>query len=182
MGEAAEPFGKGQKGSSAMPHKKNPMTCERISGLARVVRGNLQAALENQALWHERDISHSSVERVIFPDSCIIVDYLSSKLVGIISDLVVNPERMLENLELTRGALFSQRVLLALVESGMNREAAYPIVQAAAHKALKEATDFRDEIRKDPVVQKRIGEKLEDLFDYGYFVRWRDEAFKRAGL
>jgi adenylosuccinate lyase len=182
VGEAAEPFGKGQKGSSAMPHKKNPMTCERISGLARVVRGNLQAALENQALWHERDISHSSVERVIFPDSCIIVDYLSSKLVGIISDLVVNPERMLENLELTRGALFSQRVLLALVESGMNREAAYPIVQAAAHKALKEATDFRDEIRKDPVVQKRIGEKLEDLFDYGYFVRWRDEAFKRAGL
>jgi len=182
VGEAAEPFGKGQKGSSAMPHKKNPMTCERISGLARVVRGNVQAALENQALWHERDISHSSVERVIFPDSCIIIDYLYSKLVNIIRNLVVNPDRMLENLELTKGALFSQRVLLALVESGMKREDAYPIVQAAAHRALKDGTDFRDEIREDDVVRERIGERLEQQFDYSYFVRWRDDAFKRAGL
>ena len=182
VGEAAEPFGKGQKGSSAMPHKKNPMTCERISGLARVVRGNVQAALENQALWHERDISHSSVERVIFPDSCIIIDYLYSKLVNIIRNLVVNPDRMLENLELTKGALFSQRVLLALVESGMKREDAYPIVQAAAHRALKDGTDFRDEIREDDEVRQRIGERLEQQFDYSYFVRWRDEAFKRAGL
>jgi adenylosuccinate lyase len=182
VGEAAEPFGKGQKGSSAMPHKKNPMTCERISGLARVVRGNLVAALENQALWHERDISHSSVERVIFPDSCIIIDYTCSKLINIIKNLVVNPDRMHQNLELTRGALFSQRVLLALVESGMNRDEAYPIVQRAAHKSLAEHTDFRDEIRKEEEVQARIGDKLDEIFDYGYFVRWRDEAFRRAGL
>ncbi len=182
VSEAAEPFGKGQKGSSAMPHKKNPMTCERISGLARVVRSNVQAALENQALWHERDISHSSVERVIFPDSCILVDYLYSKLVNIIRNLVVNPDRMLENLELTKGALFSQRVLLALVESGMKREDAYPIVQAAAHRSLQFNTDFRDEIRKDDAVRQRIGERLEQQFDYSYFVRWRDDAFKRAGL
>lgn len=182
VGEAAEPFGKGQKGSSAMPHKKNPMTCERISGLARVVRGNLQAALENQALWHERDISHSSVERVIFPDSCIIIDYLYSKLVNIIRNLVVNADRMLQNLELTKGAFFSQRVLLALVESGMKREDAYPIVQAAAHRAIQSNTDFRDEIRNDDTVKARIGDKLENLFDYEYFVRWRDESFRRAGL
>jgi len=180
--EAAEPFGKGQKGSSAMPHKRNPMTCERVSGLARVVRGNLQVALENQPLWHERDISHSSAERVIFPDSCIIIDYLASKLIRIVGGLDVNPERMMENLELTKGAIFSQRVLLALVESGMKREDAYPIVQKAAHTAIREGTDFRDEIRKDATVQERVGEKLEDLFDYGYFVRWRGEAFRRAGL
>jgi len=180
--EAAEPFGKGQKGSSAMPHKRNPMTCERVSGLARVVRGNLQVALENQVLWHERDISHSSAERVIFPDSCIIIDYLSAKLLHIMKNLDVNPERMMENLELTRGAIFSQRVLLALVESGMKREDAYPIVQKAAHTAIRDRTDFRDEIRKDATVQERVGDKLDEIFDYGYFVRWRDEAFKRAGL
>ncbi|MCX6647629.1 MAG: adenylosuccinate lyase [bacterium] len=182
VAEAFEPFGKGQKGSSAMPHKRNPMTCERISGLARVVRGNLQVALENQALWHERDISHSSAERVIFPDSCIIVDYLTAKLSNIIENLDVRPERMMENLELTRGAIFSQRVLLALAESGMKREDAYPIVQSAAHTAIRDRTDFRDEIRKDKEVQARIGDKLDELFDYGYFVRWREEAFKRAGL
>lgn len=180
--EAAEPFGKGQKGSSAMPHKRNPMTCERVSGLARVVRGNLQVALENQVLWHERDISHSSAERVIFPDSCIIIDYLSAKLLHIMKNLDVNPERMMENLELTRGAIFSQRVLLALVESGMKREDAYPIVQKAAHTAIRDCTDFRDEIRNDATVQERVGDKLDEIFDYGYFVRWRDEAFRRAGL
>lgn len=182
VAEAFEPFGKGQKGSSAMPHKRNPMTCERISGLARVVRGNLQVALENQALWHERDISHSSAERVIFPDSTIIVDYLTAKLLHIIKNLDVRPERMMENLELTKGAIFSQRILLALAESGMKREDAYPIVQSASHTAIREGTDFRDEIRKDEVVQERIGDKLDELFDYGYFVRWRGEAYKRAGL
>lgn len=180
--EAAEPFRKGQKGSSAMPHKRNPMTCERISGLARVVRGNLQVALENQALWHERDISHSSAERVIFPDSCIILDYLTDKLIMIFKGLEVNPERMMENLELTGGAIFSQRVLLALAESGMKREDAYPIVQKAAHTAIREGTDFRDEIRKDPMVQERLGDKFDEVFDYGFYIRWRDEAFKRAGL
>ncbi|HEX9746693.1 MAG TPA: adenylosuccinate lyase [bacterium] len=182
VGEAAEPFGKGQKGSSAMPHKKNPMTCERISGLARVIRGNLVAALENQALWHERDISHSSVERVIFPDSCIIIDYLTPKIVNIIENLLVNEERMMENLERTKGALFSQRILLALAESGMKREDAYPIVQGAAHRAIENRTDFRDELRGEKEVQDRIGDKLDELFDYMYFVRHRDEAFKRAGL
>ncbi len=180
--EAAEPFRKGQKGSSAMPHKRNPMTCERISGLARVVRGNLQVALENQALWHERDISHSSAERVIFPDSCIILDYLTDKLIHIFEGLEVNPERMMENLELTRGAIFSQRVLLALAESGLKREDAYPIVQKAAHTAIREGTDFRDEIKKDPMVQERLGDKFDEVFDYGFYIRHRDAAFKRAGL
>ncbi len=180
--EAAEPFGKGQKGSSAMPHKRNPMTCERVTGLARVVRGNLQVALENMALWHERDISHSSAERVIFPDSCVIIDYLCSKLIKIIKNLDVNVENMAKNLELTGGAIFSQRVLLGLVESGMKREDAYPLVQKAAHTAIREGTDFRDEIRNDPEVRERVGDKLDDLFDYGYFVRHRDAAFRRAGL
>jgi adenylosuccinate lyase len=158
------------------------MTCERVSGLARVVRGNLQVALENMALWHERDISHSSAERVIFPDSCIIIDYLSSKLIKIIKNLDVNTENMARNLELTGGAVFSQRVLLALAESGMKREDAYPIVQAAAHTAIREGTDFRDEIRKSETVQEKIGDSLDELFDYGFFVRHRDAAFKRAGL
>ncbi len=182
VGEAAEPFGKGQKGSSAMPHKKNPMTCERVSGLARVVRGNLQVALENMPLWHERDISHSSAERVIFPDSCIIIDYLSSKLAHIVKNLVIDAERMMENLERTRGVVFSQRVLLELVKAGMLREEAYPIVQGAAHRALSEDGDFRDAIRGNPEVQEKLGGKVEELFDYGFFIRHRDEAFRRAGL
>jgi len=180
--EAAEPFGKGQKGSSAMPHKRNPMTCERVSGLARVVRGNLQAALENQSLWHERDISHSSAERVIFPDSTIIIDYLSAKLIHIFGNLDVNTDNMWKNLEITKGAVFSQRLLIALAESGMKREDAYPIVQAAAHKAIREGTDLRDEIRKDATVLERVGDKLDEIFDYGYFIRHRNAAFKRAGL
>jgi adenylosuccinate lyase len=182
VGEAAEPFGKGQKGSSAMPHKRNPMTCERVSGLARVVRGNLQAALENVALWHERDISHSSAERVIFPDSCIIIDYLCSRLVNIVRNLVVDTQRMLRNLELTGGVVFSQRVLLELVKSGMRREDAYAIVQAAAHATLKEGGDFREAIRGNPEVMSRLKGNLDEIFDYGFFVRYRDEAFRRAGL
>jgi len=182
VGEAAEPFGRGQKGSSAMPHKKNPMTCERVSGLARVVRGNLIVALENMTLWHERDISHSSAERVIFPDSCIIIDYLCSKLQNIIGSLVANPDAMMRNLELTRGVVFSQRVLLELVKSGMKREDAYVIVQTAAHEALKEGGDFRESIRKNKDVLNRLGEKIEELFDYWYFVRYRGEAYRRAGL
>jgi len=182
VGEAAEPFRKGQKGSSAMPHKRNPVICENVCGLARVVRGNLQVALENVALWHERDISHSSAERVIFPDSCIIVDYLTHRLIGVISDLDVDPDRMLANLEMTKGAIFSQRVLLALVESGMRREDAYPIVQNAAHTAISQGTDFREEIRKDATVKERIGKELDGLLDYGYFIRHRDVAFRRAGL
>jgi len=182
VGEASEPFGKGQKGSSAMPHKKNPMTCERVSGLSRVVRGNLQAALENQVLWHERDISHSSAERVIFPDSCIIIDYLYSKLVNIISNLVVNEDMMRKNLELTKGVVFSQRVLLELVKSGMKREDAYTIVQSAAHSAISSGGDFRQEIMKSGEVMSRIGDRIDGLFDYGYFTRFRDENYRRAGL
>ncbi|MFH1676442.1 MAG: adenylosuccinate lyase [bacterium] len=182
VGEASEPFGKGQKGSSAMPHKKNPMTCERVSGLARVVRGNLQVALENQVLWHERDISHSSAERVIFPDSCIIVDYLYSKLVNIIKNLIVNEEMMRRNLELTKGVIFSQRILLELVKSGMKREDAYPIVQAAAHAAISEGGDFKQEIMRSGEVTGRIGDRIDELFDYGYFIRFRDENYRRAGL
>jgi len=182
VGEAAEPFGKGQKGSSAMPHKRNPVKCENVSGLSRVVRANMQVALENMVLWHERDISHSSAERVIFPDSCILIDYMCARLTNIVGNLDVYPDKMLKNLEITRGAIFSQRVLLALAESGMRREDAYPIVQNAAHTALREGTDFRDEIRKSSVILERIGDKLEGVFDYGYFIRHRDEAYRRSGL
>jgi len=182
VGEAAEPFGKGQKGSSAMPHKRNPVKCENISGLSRIVRANHMVALENMVLWHERDISHSSAERVIFPDSCVLIDFLCARLINIVKNLDVFPDRMMENLELTGGAVFSQRVLLELAQAGMKREDAYPIVQEAAHTAIRERTDFREEIKKSTVVQDKIGDRLDDVFDYGYFIRHRDEAFRRSGL
>ncbi len=138
VGEVQEPFAAGQKGSSAMPHKRNPIKSEQVAGLARLLRGNAQAGLENVALWHERDISHSSVERVILPDSTILLDHLQRRVIALASGMVVNPDRMRENLELTRGALFSQRVLLALVEAGRGRDDAYRIVQRLAQRALDE--------------------------------------------
>jgi len=142
--EVEEPFGKGQKGSSAMPHKRNPITCERITGLARVLRGYSQAGLENVALWHERDISHSGAERVVLPDATIGLDYMQHLATRVASDMVVHPDRMRENLELTHGAIFSQRALTALVDSGMTRDDAYRTVQEAAQSAWDTGTPFRD--------------------------------------
>ena len=165
--EAQEYFSEGQKGSSSMPHKKNPITSEQISGLARVLRGNAQAAFENIALWHERDISHSSVERVIFPDSTILVDYLLAKTENLIDRLLVYPERMKKNLELTGGLIFSGQLLLDLAEAGMTREDAYSLVQAHAMRAWKEDLVFRDEVAKDPEITKLLSaEKLAKTFDY----------------
>jgi adenylosuccinate lyase len=165
--EAQEYFSEKQKGSSAMPHKKNPITSEQISGLARVLRGNAQAAFENVPLWHERDISHSSVERVIFPDSTILVDYLLAKTTDLIDRLLVYPERMKRNLESTGGLIFSGQLLLDLAEAGMLREDAYRLVQSHAMRAWKEDLLFRDEVERDSAITKLLSpEKLARTFDY----------------
>jgi adenylosuccinate lyase len=179
--ELQEPFGKGQKGSSAMPHKKNPIICERISGLARLVRGHSVTALENIALWHERDISHSSAERVIIPDATAAVHYMLTKFIGVMRGLVIDRARMRENLEATRGLVFSSRVLLALVDKGMARPDAYNVVQRCAMKTWNDrATTFRDELLKDPDASSLLTpEELDHLFDYGYFVRNVPEVLKR---
>ncbi len=164
--EAEEYFSEKQKGSSAMPHKRNPVTCEQISGLARVVRANSQAALENVALWHERDISHSSVERVILPDSTILVDYLLTKTTNLIDTLLVYPKRMMKNLESTGGLVFSGQLLLDLVEAGMLREDAYRLVQANAMKAWKEDLNFHELVISDPEITSKVKrETLEQAFD-----------------
>ena len=165
VGEASEPFGKGQKGSSAMPHKRNPVLSERLCGLARVLRGYLLAGLEDVALWHERDISHSSVERIVMPDALQLTVYMLRKATGLASGLVLNPERALENLNVNSlGLVFSQSVLLALVDSGMSRDDAYRIVQAAASKAGETRTNFRDIIEADPAV-KLSKEVIANAFD-----------------
>jgi len=164
--EAQEYFSEKQKGSSAMPHKKNPITSEQISGLARVLRGNAQAAFENVPLWHERDISHSSVERVIFPDSTILVDYLLAKTTDLIDRLLVYPDRMKKNLESTGGLIFSGQLLLDLAEAGMLREDAYRLVQSHAMRAWKEDRVFRDDVASDPEITKLLSpEKLTRTFD-----------------
>jgi adenylosuccinate lyase len=178
--EAEEPFAEGQKGSSAMPHKRNPITSERICGLARVLRGNAQAALENVALWHERDISHSSAERVILPDSTILLDYMQHLATGVIDGLRVYPERMRENLELTHGAIYSQGVLSALVESGMSRDDAYRIVQQSAQRAWDERRSFRELLEAEPAVTRCLdATRLDALFDPGRFLRHVPELFER---
>jgi adenylosuccinate lyase len=182
VGEALEPFGAEQKGSSAMPHKRNPVLAERICGLARVVRGHALAAQENVALWHERDISHSSTERVIFPDACCLVDFMAIELERVLSGLEVRPERMRQNLEMGGGIVYSQAVLLALVESGLSREQAYRIVQSAAHRALRGDGGFRANLEADPEVTARIGGRLEEIFDPAGFLRHVDLAFDRLGL
>ena len=165
VGEAEEPFGRGQKGSSAMPHKRNPVLSERLCGLARVQRGYLQAGLENVALWHERDISHSSVERVVMPDAFALAVYMLRKATGLVSNLVVHPERARENLEVNSlGLVFSQSVLLALVDSGMSRDDAYRIVQSAARRAIEERRNFRDVIESDEAV-KLDSDVLSRAFD-----------------
>jgi adenylosuccinate lyase len=179
--EAQEYFSVGQKGSSAMPHKKNPVTSEQICGLARVVRGNAQAAFENIALWHERDISHSSVERVIFPDSTILIDYMLAKTTDLIDRLLVYPERMKRNLESTGGLIFSGQLLLDLAEAGMLREDAYRLVQAHAMRAWKEELIFRDEVAKDAAITALLTpEKLEKTFDYTRQLGNVEAIFKRV--
>jgi adenylosuccinate lyase len=181
--EVEEPFEPGQTGSSAMPHKRNPELCERICGLARLVRGYAVTALENNALWHERDISHSSTERIILPDSCLVVDYALSVFTYIMKGLQVYPEHMKQNLEITKGLIFSQRVMLALIEKGLSREQAYRMVQRNAMKSWKEKVNFLDLLLKDPDVSKYLSKsELESIFDYGYFLRYVDEVFKRVGL
>ena len=182
VAEVLEPFGAEQKGSSAMPHKRNPVLTERVCGLARVVRGYATAAMENIALWHERDISHSSAERVIFPDACCLVDFMATDLTTVLAGLEVHPERMARNLDASGGVVFSQPVLLALVESGMSREDAYRIVQSAALRAVNGDGGFRDNLEADPAVMARIGDRLDAVFDPRAFLRHIDLAFDRLGL
>ena len=176
VGEVTEPFAAGQKGSSAMPHKRNPIKSEQVAGLARVLRGNAQAGLEDVALWHERDISHSSVERIILPDSTSLLDHLQRRTLALIEGMVVDAERMRANLELTYGALFSQQVLLALVERGAVRDDAYRIVQRLAQQALDERRPLRELLAADPAGE---GLDLDRIFDYRHFVRHADEIVGR---
>ncbi|MFC5865568.1 adenylosuccinate lyase [Acidicapsa dinghuensis] len=179
--EAQEYFSEKQKGSSAMPHKKNPITSEQISGLARVLRGNAQAAFENVPLWHERDISHSSVERVIFPDSTILVHYLLAKTTSLIDKLLVYPERMRKNLESTSGLIFSGQLLLDLAEAGISREDAYRLVQGHAMQAWKEDLNFREEIERDPEIAARLTkEQLDRTFDMTRQLGNVDAIFERV--
>jgi adenylosuccinate lyase len=176
VGEVREPFGAGQKGSSSMPHKRNPIKSEQVTGLARVLRGNAQAALENVALWHERDISHSSVERIILPDSTTLLDHMQRRTIALVEGMVVDPERMRENLDLTYGALFSQRLLLALVQGGQSRDDAYRVVQRLAQRALDERTPLRDLVAADPA---GAGLDLDAVFDYDAFVVHAEEIVGR---
>jgi adenylosuccinate lyase len=173
--EVEEPFRAGQKGSSAMPHKRNPVICERICGLARVLRGNAQVGIENVALWHERDISHSSAERIVLPDSTILLDQLLALSLRVVRGMTVHADRMLANLELTSGALFSQRVLLALVSSGLQRDDAYRIVQRLAQQAWDTQTPLRSLLEAEPDVSL----DLDEVFDYSYYVRFVPEALER---
>jgi len=183
VSEAFEPFGKEQKGSSAMPHKRNPVLTERVCGLARVVRGHMVTAFENTALWHERDISHSSAERVIFPDACAALDYMAIEMTKVLRGLDVRPERMLANLQFAGGVVFSQRVLLALVESGMSREDAYLVVQKAAMQAMDNpGTGFRTLLEKNDQVANRIGTKMDQVFDPWSGLEHTDLAYERLGL
>jgi len=179
--EVEEPFSEGQKGSSAMPHKRNPVTCEQICGLARVVRSNVQPAFENIALWHERDISHSSVERIILPDTTTAVDYMLARTVWLISGLRVSPERMKRNLDLTRGLVFSGQLLLDLSKAGMLREEAYKLVQGYAMVAWEGDGDFRSAIESDPIIAKHLNSTaLEDSFSVSRQLRNVDQIFQRV--
>ncbi|HXG36817.1 MAG TPA: adenylosuccinate lyase [Dehalococcoidia bacterium] len=181
--EAEEPFSEGQTGSSAMPHKRNPEKCERITGLARLFRGYTVTALENVALWHERDISHSSVERVTLPDACILLDYMLALFTDIVRALQVYPQRMLRNLELSHGLVFSQRVLLSLIEKGLKREDAYKLVQRNAMRSWQEETPFLDLLAGDAEVTAHLSrDQLAALFDYSWYTRHVSESFRRLGL
>jgi adenylosuccinate lyase len=180
VAEVQEPFGKAQKGSSAMPHKRNPVVAERICGLARVVRGATLVGLENVALWHERDISHSSAERVVIPDAFLALDYMLDRFAWLIKGLVVRPEQMRKNLELSRGLFFSQRLLLALVDSGLSREDAYGLVQSHAMRAWEEELDFPELVRADPQIAQRLdAATLDSIFDLDHYTRHVDTIFER---
>jgi adenylosuccinate lyase len=180
--EVEEPFHEGQKGSSAMPHKRNPITSERVAGLARLLRGYAQAGLENVALWHERDISHSSVERVALPDATTLLHYMQHLMTGVVDGMRVHVDRMRDNVELTHGALFSQAALSTLVESGMTRDDAYRIVQRNAQRAWDEQRSFRELLEADPEVAGRLeARQLDELFDYDRFVRHAPAIIERLG-
>lgn len=181
--EAEEFFRKGQKGSSAMPHKRNPVSSENITGCSRVLRGYMLSAYENIPLWHERDISHSSVERIVIPDATILLDYMLHRFSGVIENLVVYPENMLQNMEKTHGLIFSQRLLLMLIDKGMSREDAYDTVQPLAMKAWEEKRSFRDLVEKDADVLGRLGEEeIAEAFDWKHHTRNVDRIFERVGL
>jgi adenylosuccinate lyase len=179
--EAEEAFAKGQKGSSAMPHKKNPIGSENISGLARIVRSNSLAAMENMPLWHERDISHSSVERIIGPDSTILIDYMLHRMTGIIDRLVVHSDRMVENLNKMKGLIFSQQILMKLATKGLERQQAYVMVQRNAMKVWEEGHEFKGLILKDEEIGDYLNkEEIEEIFDLGYHLKYVDEIFRRV--
>jgi adenylosuccinate lyase len=181
--ELEEPFEEGQTGSSAMPHKRNPELCERICGLARLIRGHAVTSLENIALWHERDISHSSTERIILPDSCLVLDYMLSIFTSIMKGLKVYPENMRRNIETSQGLVFSQRVLIALINKGLPREEAYKLVQDNAMKAWQQGKDFLSLLGADRRITAHLSKKeLDSLFDYGYYLKHVDEVFERLGL
>jgi adenylosuccinate lyase len=181
--EVEEPFQTGQTGSSAMPHKRNPELCERICGLARLVRGYALTSMENIALWHERDISHSSTERIILPDACLVTDYILSLFTSIMKGLMVYPENMRRNLELTQGLIFSQRVLLALIDKGLSREEAYKLVQDNAMKAWQERKSFLSLLEADVGVTIHLSKsELESLFDYNYYLKHVDSIFEKLEL
>jgi len=181
--EVEEPFEEGQTGSSAMPHKRNPELCERVCGLARLVRGYALTAMENVTLWHERDISHSSTERIILPDSCLVLDYSLSIFTSVMKGLQIYPKKMKRNIELTKGLIFSQRVMLALIDKGLSRQKAYQLVQRNAMKAWKQSKNFLGLLKADPEVTATLPpEELEPLFDEQYYLRYIDNIFKRLGL
>ena len=181
--ELEEPFYSGQKGSSAMPHKRNPVTCEKVCGLARLLRGYAGTALENVALWHERDISHSSVERVILPDSTIITDHILKQMIRVVGELKVNPDQLAANLKLTGGLIYSQRVLLELVENGLSREEAYDLVQRCAMEAWESNRSFKELLSAEETVRARLSKaKLDDCFDPAHYLKRVDYIFHRLGI
>ena len=183
IGEVEEYFAAGQKGSSAMPHKKNPILCERMAGLARILRANAHAAMDDMVLWHERDISHSSAERVILPDSTILLDYMMDNFSRLVAKLVVNEDRMLENLNRSKGLLFSGKILLELVNKGVTRNEAYDLVQRAAFIAKNDGIDFIDALLADNDIRSILSAKaIEEMFDIKYYIRSVDRIFRRVGI
>jgi len=183
IGEVEEFFSKGQKGSSAMPHKKNPVMCERIAGLARILRANSTVGLENMVLWHERDISHSSAERVVLPDSTIALDYMLNKFIDIVAHLVVNEDRMMENINRSGGIVFSGKLLLALIDKGLSRNEAYDKVQAIAFAAKRDNMTFKDALVRDESMQSLLAEdEIEEIFDFKYHTKNVDAIFRKVGI
>ena len=181
--EVEESFAKGQKGSSAMPHKRNPISSENVTGLARVCRGHVVTAYENVSLWHERDISHSSAERIILADTTILVDYILNRFSKVLKNLKVFPEKMLANMQATHGLIYSQRLLLKLVDAGLSREAAYDLVQPLTARSWDQGQDFRNLVEACPEITDRLSsEAIDDAFDYHYHLRRVNEIYRRLGL